>query len=155
MNQLFKLDCVLTKKDDSDFDRDSISSILNICPTETNPPVLSKGKMFCRNIQEASKELKGITIIHSYEPPYKFIKNANWRFEIPKCSNMDEALSRLKATLNGRENNFVDLCNQNNLHAELIITVYLKNGEVPNIYLSDDYISFFSALKVDICFNFQ
>ena len=149
-----KISFYLTKKDAKDFDRNLVSSIFNIVPTQTCQPTMSKGKIHCENIEETEKEML-ITIIRSDTSPYKYLKHAFWLVETPELRTFDEAIKNFKDTIQGKEKEIVQVCKELNLDATLVITLYGDLNDAPHISFSTEDISLFSTLGIAINFNFE
>ena len=94
---IIKVEFCLIKKNEFDFDRESVSRMLGIIPTSSCPPKISKGKVCVDNSEETEKHLKGMTIIKSTQKPYKMIIHANWCVEFSvECYSLETALDKLK-----------------------------------------------------------
>lgn len=151
-----KLVFVLTKNDSADFDRTKITQCLDILPTTTAGPTVSKGSLNSSlSVEQLEKELPGLSIITSSQP-YKILKHAHWSLEMPviECSGIEEPLDNLKRLLYGKEFAILALCKNYNLSADLIVRVYAESNNMPDISISKDNIAFLSATEMSITFDF-
>lgn len=147
----------LTKIDLDDFNRDKVTRLLRINPTETSGPTLSKGRVVCDpNIQEISNRLTGLTIISAIQPPYQMMKHAFWSIEMPKieCWGLDEPLQQLERIFLGKESELLHICNDYKLSAELIIRVFAESNDMPDLTLSSSSVSFWASIGASIGFDF-
>lgn len=152
---IFKIVFSLVKADVDDFERETLSKILNLIPTETSPPTLSKGRLYCNNVADAQKELSGITVLVSDEQPYKMIKNAFWRIELPKVKSfcIEEPLEELKQIVLGKEEMIVKLCQDYNLFVDLAVNIYANSNNTPVMSLSAEDIFVLARIKASIHFD--
>ena len=147
----------LTKKDLDDFDREEVTHLLLITPTETSSPMLSKGKVVCGpNIQEISNELTGLTILPAVAPPYQMIKHAYWSIEMPKIESwcLEKPLKQLEHIFFGKESEVLHVCKKYNLSADLIVRVFAESNNMPELTIPSSSVSFWASMGVSIGFDF-
>ena len=148
---------VLTKKDSSDFDRDSVTRHLCINPSKTSAPIVSKGRLNCDvKIPEIEKEFSGLTILSSDSPPYKMIKHSYWSIELPKIESWDlrTPLQQLEKILIGKEHEILKVCRDYDLNADLIVRIFAKSQNMPELTISNDSLSFWTSIGASIGFDF-
>ena len=148
---------ILTKNDITDFDRTAVSQRLRIIPTKTCAPALSKGKVSLNaDINEVESELSGLTILRSESCPYQMIKHAYWSIELPQieCWGLDKPLQQIEQILLGKESEIQQLSQEYNLRADLIVRVFAKSNNMPELIIPHSGISFFSSLGTSISFDF-
>lgn len=147
----------LTKRDMEDFDRDSVTELFHITPTESLPPALSQSRIIhMPNPEIASKELIGISILPSSAPPYQMLKHACWSVRFPKVERWDlvDALYEFEQTFKGKETEVLSLCKENNLRADLFVRVFAECGNMPDLTIPDTSIAFFASMGVSVIFDF-
>ena len=153
---IIKVEFCLIKKNEFDFDRESVSRMLGIIPTSSCPPKISKGKVCVDNSEETEKHLKGMTIIKSTQKPYKMIIHANWCVEFSvECYSLETALDKLKKILHKKENLLVNLCREQDLFVDLIFRIYTSPDNIPELSLSEEDISYVNSMGASISFDLQ
>ena len=153
----FKIVFQLTKKDAADFDRDSVGRQLGITPSKTVGTELSKGLLaYAPSIESAEAELSGITILPASTPPYQMLKHAYWSVELPKVKSweLNKPLQKMEGIFGGKASNVRDLCDYYGLSASLIIRVFSEANGMPDLTLSNDALSFWASMNVDVKFDF-
>lgn len=148
---------LLTKKDIEDFDRDAVTQLLRLTPTDTRGPELSKGKIMCGpNIQEISSEMIGETIIPAPAPPYQSILHAYWTIELSKIPSwgLEEPLQQLEQMLRGKEAEICRVCEDYNLTADLIVRVFAESFNMPDLTIPNESVSFWASIGATIGFDF-
>lgn len=148
-----KYEIILTKNDTRDFDRDKVSSVLNLQPIDSEPPRLSKGKVYFEDFGTES----GFTVIHQEKPPHRFMIHATWCYGKDGFNTFDETLRDLVEIISDKKDEFVELCSTENLTANLQITISSKTKDIPYLTLSQKYVSLFSSLglSVEVLFDFE
>ena len=148
---------LLTKIDSSDFNRDDVTYRIGVQPTATSAPSLSKGKL-CNpfDIQRITEELQGITILCAENPPYPMLKHAYWSIETPKieCWNLKDSLQQLACVLHGKELEISEICNTYRLYADLIIQVFASSDNMPQLFISNEELKFWTSTGAKIGFDF-
>lgn len=153
---LIKVVFLLRKKDEFDFDREKISQLLQIEPSKTSPPVLSKGTVRCNDNHTEKDTFNGLTIVKEGTQPYSLIINAFWsRDIILKSWSIEDAMDKLTEELFGKEKMIVDICNENNLFASVIFRIYVTDENLPEIYLSKKSIDYLYSLGACVDFDIQ
>lgn len=99
-----KYEIILTKKDTNDFDRDKVSSVLHLHPIYSEPPKLSKGKIYFDDFGAES----GFTVIHQKNPPHCFIIHALWCYGKDGFNTFDEAFSELVEIIDDKKTNLLN-----------------------------------------------
>lgn len=145
----------LTKKDESDLDFDFISEKLNLTPTETSSPSLSKGRINCKSDNYSLEELNGLTLIANENSSYQILKNAFWSLEsdVSYSWSFDELLHWLKIQLFGKEEQIIKLCKEKNLFVSLIMKVKTKSNNLPELSFSNQNIKFISSIGASMQFD--
>lgn len=153
---LIKVDFLLTKKDEFDFDREKISQMLQITPSRSSSSVLSRGTVRCDDNHTNKDSIKGLTIVKEGKQPYSLIINAFWGKEITvKARSIEDAMSKLKEELFGKEKLIVDICNGYNLFASVIFRICVADETLPEIALSKESIDYLCSLGVCVDFDIQ
>lgn len=157
MTPRFKIEFCLIKNDGVDFDRDEVSNRLGISPTETAPPTLSRGRLYCDDLATAKEELRGLTILSSDAPPYEFLKNAFWCVELNtgEGRSICEPLKELESLIAGSVDEIPKVCSDFGLFAEVILRIYCESNELPEMELPADVLSFFANIGASISFDLQ
>ena len=147
----------LVKKDGEDFDREAVTSCLNITPTESAPPVLSKGLLNSEeNMETISADLPGITVFPADGPPYRYLKNAFWEIALPKreCWEIAEAIQDLEQNLRGKSTLVRKLCETFHLFAIVEIHIFAASNAMPVTELSQQDVAFWAGMGAQISFDF-
>lgn len=153
---LIKVVFLLTKKDEFDFDREKISQLLQIAPSRSSSPVLSKGTVRCDDNHTSKDSIKGLTILKEGKQPYSLIINAFWsRDIIIKSWSLEDAMGKLAEELFGKEKMIVNICNENNLFASVIFRIYVTDENLPEISLSKESIDYLYSLGACVDFDLQ
>ncbi|MBQ9994116.1 MAG: DUF4279 domain-containing protein [Clostridia bacterium] len=145
------------KKDLNDFDRDAVTHRLSVAPTESSEPKLSKGLVMCESdIGKVSDELVGLTILPAACPPYRMLKHAFWCIELPQIGSwsLDNPLRQLEEILRGKESEVSCICREYNLSADLIIRVFAKSNDMPELTIPSESVCFWASMGVSIGFDF-
>lgn len=148
---------VLTKNDSSDFDRDAVSRLLCISPSETSAPRLGKGRLYCdADLPENEKELSGVTLLPAAEPPYQMLLHAAWSFELPKQESwtLEEPLQQLEQLLTGKEAVLLQVCKDHDLSADLIVRVFAEANNMPDLTIPGSSLSFWASINAAVSFDF-
>lgn len=151
-----KVEFYLIKKDTNDFDREEVSHILNIVPTYSSPPRMSKGKMRCNDPREANGEYQCLTVIPSSKSPYEMVIHACWEFEIlVQTNSLQFALEKLKSCLCEKEELIEIVCNKYNLVREVTFRIYSTKGTIPELFFSKENIEYLSRIGVSFSLDMQ
>lgn len=148
---------VLTKNDCNDFDRDVVSTLLNVNSSKSSAPTISKGRITntVSNCKDVQKEISGITILTDNGPPFKFIKHASWSFSVSqnKCLSLTDVLSQMEATFSAKESIVRKICIDWNLKADLIIQITAPSDNLPVLDIPNASISFWASMGANIVFE--
>lgn len=147
----------LTKKDNTDFDRNDVTLRLGITPSRSSAPTLGKGKLISDgDIYEIENELSGISILPASSPPYQMLMHAHWDIEFPKieCFELEKPLQQLEELLSGKGPEILQVCNEYDLTADLMVRVFAEANNIPVLALSHSSISFWASMGVSIGFDF-
>ena len=154
--QTIKVEFHLVKNDMNDFDREEVSRILNIVPTYSSHPRISKGKMCCNDLEKVNREFQGLTIIQSSESPYNIVIHACWEFEIlVQTNSLQLALEKLKSCLCGKEELLERVCSEYNLTKEVIFRIYSKKAMMPELFLSKEDVKYLNHIGVSFGLDLQ
>ena len=153
---LIKVEFLLTKKDELDFDREKISQLLQITPSRSSPPILSKGTVRCDDYRTTKDAFKGITIVNEGNQPYPLIINASWSKEIIISTwSIEDAMCKLIEELFGKEKIIVDVCKENNLFVSVIFRIYVTDEIFPELSFSKESIDYLCSLGACVDFDIQ
>ena len=153
---LIKIEFVLTKKDEFDFDREKVSQLLQNKPSRSSPPILSKGTVRCDDYRTTKDTFKGITIVNEGNQPYPLIINASWSKDVVlKSWSIEDVLGKLVEELYGKEKIIVDMCKENNLFVSVIFRIYVTDEIFPEISLSKESVNYLNSLGACVDFDIQ
>lgn len=147
----------LTKNDNTDFNRNDVSLRLGITPSKSTAPTLGKGKLISEeDICEIESKLSDISILPAPAPPYQMLMHAHWDIEFPKieCFELEKPLQQLEDLLSGKGPAILQICNEYNLRADLIVRVFAEANNMPVLTLSNSSVSFWSSIGASIGFDF-
>lgn len=154
-----QLGFTLTKKDGLDFDRERVTEILDINPTDSEPPKVSNGTMFFDSTEfdKVQYELSGLTIIPNQEPPYKYIINAFWSIETTQTESCDleSVLKVFEKNFHGKEKEISEMCKECNLTLELTIRIFSESDNLPILCIPNDSIMFWASIGASIDFDMR
>lgn len=111
--------------DDQDFDIDEVTAKLGLEPTETQKQTV----------------LKNGTVKPSY-----------WLLALPKVEalSIDDRLNEMRLMLIGKKNVIKELCESRGLCATFEVTITADSDELPEIYITSDFLAFAGELNADI-----
>lgn len=114
-----------TGEDNKDFDLDEVTARLQIEPTRT----------------QKMESLKNGTV----KPTY-------WLFALPKvvALSIDDRLNEMRLMLIGKENVIRELCKSRELRANFEVTITTASDELPEIYITSNFLTFAGELNADI-----
>ena len=86
----------------------------------------------------------------------KMLKHAYWSVELPKVKSweLNKPLQKMEGIFGGKASNVRDLCDYYGLSASLIIRVFSEANGMPDLTLSNDALSFWASMNVDVKFDF-
>ncbi len=115
----------VTGEDYKDFDLDEVTAKLEIEPVRT----------------QKQEILKNGTV----KPTY-------WLFELPKVEalSIDDRLNEMRLMLIGKKNVIKELCESRGLCATFEVTITADSDELPEIYITSDFLAFAGELNADI-----
>jgi len=154
---VFRISFVLTKIDTEDFNRTEVSKRINLIPSNTSGPVMSKGKFVCSpEIQEGSNDFIGLTILPSSQAPYPIMKHAYWEISLPEiaCWTFEEALSQFVSLLQDKSGEIIKICEDFDLRADFLVRVFGELNYMPEIRLTPKSLTFLASINSSIEFAF-
>lgn len=152
---VIKVEFLLTKKDEFDFDRDEVSRLLNILPSMTSPPRLSQGVVYCDD-ERNNDTFSGLTMVKTSEKTYSLIINAFWSKEIVvEEGALEDAVCKLKEKLFDKEKLITEICRNNSLFVSIVFRIYVTNENLPEMSFSRESINYFNLLEACIDIDLQ
>ena len=130
--------------------------MLQITPSRSSYPVLSKGTVRCDDNHTDKDSINGLTIVKEGKQPYSLIINAFWSMEIIISTwSIEDAMCKLIEKLFGKEKIIVDVCKENNLFASVIFRIYATDETLPELSFSKKSIDYLCSLEACVDFDIQ
>lgn len=152
-----KVEFWLKKKNSEDFDRNSVEQQLNIVFTDSKSPRVGNGVLNCEDLEEARKDMPGVTILSSDTPPYKMLLHAYLKLSFPRvvATSLDASSDMLMEFIRGKELQIINICKEYGLFACVIFRIYASFDNLPVISLREDVIKTLSSINVSVDFDLQ
>lgn len=87
--------------------------------------------------------------------PIQQIAKTTWVLETDKesCKAVAWQFEKLLRELGGKERIINHICNENGISAEFCVTVWMENGDKPEMVLTKEIISFLASINAEVGFD--
>lgn len=139
----------LTKNDQNDFNRNDISKIFEGGKIQTSEPRISRGRLI-HPIEDLST-IRGLSIIGNPKDG-KLLKHSFWNVDMPifHVNNIEKPLQEMICLFKGKEDFLRQMCDRENLSADLILHILAEPNNLPEITVPSEILSFCSSLSANI-----